>query len=147
MIIKHGAVLDEYVEKLSILVAGISDKEFAKIINDKNHWCNLFVNLEFPLGEIAINNLQTLALTGGIKPTITAITGKDGFIAQGLEGKCIIKMPFRDALLRMALLPKYRGQIVVDKKQLNTSIEDGHGIRKNRKGLGQAIRKIRRRLE
>lgn len=76
-------------------------------------WVDKVVVLEFPLGELAKDGLTTLALVGMGKNYETAgLTGKEGFNAQGLEGKVRVRKPLFNALMNMDLLPRGRGRIL-----------------------------------
>jgi len=76
-------------------------------------WVDRIVTLEFPLGELAKDALTTLALVGSEKPEPMGLTGKEGFNAQGLEGKVQIKKPLFNAAMNLRLvLPVHRGRIL-----------------------------------
>ena len=82
--------------------------------HDPDAWFRANCTLEFPLGEIARDSLTTLALLGRERPDPAPLTGKEGFNAQGHEGKIAIDKPLIGALLNMRdLLPEYRGRILV----------------------------------
>lgn len=77
-------------------------------------WFRKKVILEFPLGELAHDGLTTLALVGRERPDPVDLTGKEGFDAQGLEGKVQIETDLFCALMKLRdILPPYRGRIVV----------------------------------
>jgi len=76
-------------------------------------WYRRQVTLEFPLGELARDGLATIALVGFKKPEILPLTGKEGFAAQGLEGKAAIRKDLYMALMNIRdILPLYRGRII-----------------------------------
>lgn len=79
-------------------------------------WASQTVTLEFPMGELAGSGLKTMALLNGrVRPMdawVENITGKEGFAAQGLEGKVCVPMPLHVALVRLDLLPEHRGRII-----------------------------------
>jgi len=112
MIINHrnaGRIRDE-LSKLAESSAG-----WERNYSDASHWMHTMVILEVSLGELADNWIKTIALTGGRIPEIAPLTGREGFIAQGLEGKAVIRKSLLNALVNLDLLPKYRGQIVTPK--------------------------------
>jgi hypothetical protein len=83
-------------------------------------WVYRQVVLEFPTGELARNGLNTLALVGMAGRTgqyeTTALTGHEGFDAQGLEGKVRVRKPLFNALMNLRdLIPRRRGRIVVER--------------------------------
>ena len=76
-------------------------------------WFRRQVILEFPLGELYRDGLLTLALTGFDRPETLALTGKEGFNAQGLEGKVQVRKDLFLALMNLRdLLPEFRGRII-----------------------------------
>jgi hypothetical protein len=76
-------------------------------------WYRETVSLEFPLGELAKDGLTTLALVGTRTPEHGPLTGKEGFNAQGLEGKASVRKDLFSALMNMRdILPAQRGRIV-----------------------------------
>lgn len=76
-------------------------------------WVHTPVVLEVPLGELAEGGLKTLALTGGRRPEVVDLTGKEGFDAQGLEGKVRIQKDLFAALMNLRdLIAPYRGRIL-----------------------------------
>jgi hypothetical protein len=78
-------------------------------------WCYEEVTLEFPMGELCKDGLTTIALVGRERPEPTDLTGKEGFDAQGLEGKVQIRKPLFNALMNLRdLLPPFRGRIILD---------------------------------
>lgn len=84
-------------------------------LKDPDFWGNREVTLEYPMGEIAENFTKTLVLTNnGAKPDVVPLTGKEGFNAQGLEGKCQVRKPLVQALTALAMTSPFRGRIVVD---------------------------------
>ena len=78
-------------------------------------WFDAECTLEFPLGELADDGLKAIALAGIGKPVKPEpLTGKEGFNAQGLEGKVSVRKPLINALLNMRdLLPEHRGRIIL----------------------------------
>lgn len=110
MIITHKKGLREHLDKLSkepYLQIG------SKTPYDPEAWYNKPVWLEVPTGELAKDWLTTMALLGRAEPEHADLTGKEGFVAQGLEGKVRIRKPFINALVNMRdLIPEYRGRIV-----------------------------------
>lgn len=83
---------------------------------DNKGWYAQTVTLEFPIGELCKDGLTTIALIGFTHVQPTPLTGKEGFDAQGLEGKIQIKKPLINALLNLRdILPINRGRIVFDK--------------------------------
>lgn len=78
-----------------------------------DEWYRSKVWLEFPTGELAKDGLTTLALVGRANPEHAALTGDEGFNAQGLEGKVRIRKDLFGALMNLRdLLPQHRGRIV-----------------------------------
>lgn len=80
----------------------------------KKAWYRKKVMLEFPIGELAKGFLQSLALLGP-DPSyeIKKLTGKEGFIAQGLEGKVVVEKDLVSAMLKMKMvLPEHRGRVL-----------------------------------
>ena len=76
------------------------------------------VFLEVPLGEITENwALGLIANINGYR--VMAIDGHEGFSAQGLEGKVVIPMSYRDALLRSRMIVDNRYRITqrLDKRR------------------------------
>lgn len=83
----------------------------------KDYWFNRTVILEFPAGELFENHMKTLALVGLERPAALPLTGKEGFNAQGLEGKVQVKKPLLNALVNLRdLLPRYRDRIIMAKR-------------------------------
>ena len=79
-------------------------------------WIDTPVVLEFPVGEITESGLKTMALLGRNRYETTALTGKEGFAAQGLEGKIRVRKNLFTALMNMRdLLPLHRGRILAGK--------------------------------
>jgi len=83
-----------------------------KAINDPDHWLNMPVYLEFPLGELCKEGLYTLAIAGRQQPEILGIEESDRFNAQGLEGKGRIVKTLCSALTTTDLMPDWRWQII-----------------------------------
>lgn len=79
-----------------------------------DEWYRQRVCLEFPSGEAARDGLATLALIGTANYETTGLTGKEGFDAQGLEGKIVVRKDFFSALMNMRdILPVNRGRIIL----------------------------------
>jgi len=73
------------------------------------------VVMEVPLGELADGNLvKLLMLTQLGAPITAALTGNEGFAAQGLEGKARCRMYLGGALLLLdnGMIKPFRGRIV-----------------------------------
>ena len=87
-------------------------KTWNKAYADPKHWMMKEVTLEFPTGEIARDWLTTMALIGREKPEPVAITGKERFNAQGLEGKIQVRKPLINALANTDLMDPWRWRIV-----------------------------------
>ena len=88
--------------------------EWSRAKLPRPRWVDTPVYLEMPTGEIARDGLTTLALVGFAKPESLALTGKEGFNAQGLEGKVRVKKPLFNALMNMRdILAPGRGRIVL----------------------------------
>lgn len=82
---------------------------------DSKGWYAKSVMLEFPMGELCKDGLTTIALIGFTHVSPMPLTGKEGFVAQGLEGKIQINKPLINALLNLRdLLPTHRGRILLD---------------------------------
>lgn len=80
---------------------------------DPSKWYRQTVTLEVPTGELAKDGVTTMALKGHSVPVIVELTGKEGFNAQGLEGKVQIRKELFSALMNMRdLIAPYRGRIV-----------------------------------
>lgn len=78
-------------------------------------WVDQPVTLEFPLGELAVDWLRTLSLTGGRLFATEPLDGSEGFDAQGLEGKVQVERDLFGALLCLRdVLPRRRGRIVME---------------------------------
>jgi hypothetical protein len=76
-------------------------------------WYRRQVTLEFPLGELAKGWLNTFPLVGFQRPEVLPLDGKEGFSAQGLEGKAAVHKDLFMALMNMRdILPPYRGRII-----------------------------------
>lgn len=79
-----------------------------------SEWFDKPCTLEFPLGEIAQSDLHVIALVGRGPTDPVPLTGKEGFNAQGLEGKLQIVKPLINALFNLRdILPEHRGRIVL----------------------------------
>ena len=77
-------------------------------------WYRQKVTLEFPVGELCKDWLSKIALIGVQSPCITSLTGKEGFDAQGLEGKVTVEKDLFSALMNMRdILPANRGRILL----------------------------------
>lgn len=74
------------------------------------------VRLEMPLGEIATSMMGLLLQPYKDRIKIDSLTGKEGFNAQGLEGKCFIDLTFGQAIVLMKLVNEYRGRILLPRK-------------------------------
>jgi hypothetical protein len=95
--------------------------ELGKLAEDSKAWIesyddphskwNQSAKLEFPLGEIAIDGLRTIALLGIERPKPEPILASDRFNAQGLEGKISRTIPLREALIISDMLDSNRRQI------------------------------------
>ena len=71
--------------------------------------------LVLALGELAEDEMKTLALAGLHRPEVIQVPKNAGLNAQGLEGCCRIRKPLFDALMNLRdLVPQYRGYIVCD---------------------------------
>ena len=76
-------------------------------------WHQQLAWLEFPTGEAAQDGLTTLALIGRNYNETASRDGKEGFLAQGLEGKVCVQKPLFSPLMNLRdILPKRRGRIV-----------------------------------
>jgi len=75
-------------------------------------WYRRPVVLEFPMGEIAEEALKSIALIGRSEHWTEGLTGKEGFRAQGLEGKVLVIKDLFGALINMDLLLPHRGRIL-----------------------------------
>ena len=96
-----------------------------KSIYNLNDWFWKVCILELPVGEICEDELKTMALIGKNSYETLGITGREGFVCQGLEGKVCIQKPLFYALMNMRdLIPKYRGRII-------TRIEKKGGVMNN----------------
>lgn len=80
-----------------------------------DEWYRQRVRLEFPTGEVAKDGLTTMALVGlRGEYKAEALTGHEGFDAQGLEGKVVIEKELFSALMNLRdILPERRGRIVL----------------------------------
>lgn len=84
---------------------------------DPDAWYWKEVILEFPLGEMMSEQTLTLALVGkGGTYEIMDLTGKEGFDAQGLEGKVQVRKPLWNAVINLNLLPVNRGRVITKGK-------------------------------
>ena len=80
---------------------------------DSSKWYRQTVSLEVPTGELCEDGLKTIALRGRNPYTTADLTGNEGFNAQGLEGKVIIRKELFSALMNMRdLIAVNRGRIV-----------------------------------
>lgn len=70
--------------------------------------------LEFPLGEVMNPKISGYAWAWNMRKILKtkAITEKDRFEAQGLEGKVSVQIPLLSALLAWRELPEHRRQII-----------------------------------
>lgn len=76
-------------------------------------WYRQEVILEVPTGELTRDGLTTLALLGKRTYESARLTGKEGFDAQGLEGKVRIRKDLFGALMNLRdIIPLHRGRIV-----------------------------------
>jgi len=98
------------------------------IINHKNvgkTWDNLcksgsgaggnLVTLEAPLGELAKGDFvldMLFSQTDKDSIKTEALTGKEGFNAQGLEGKFSVRVPLAFGLMVLRRLPPFRGRVL-----------------------------------
>ena len=81
----------------------------------EKEWYRERVKLEFPLGEMCKDALNTLALTGKREVKVLPIKGDEKFNAHGIEGKGQVEMDLFSALMKMRdILPIWRGRILVD---------------------------------
>ena len=97
-----------------LLTALCNEPEFkigSKAEYDPSKWYRQTVTLEVATGELA--GLQSFALIGRSSYETLPLTGKEGFDAQGLEGKVAIRKELFSALMNMRdLISRYRGRIV-----------------------------------
>jgi hypothetical protein len=85
----------------------------SKVRYDPEDWYWKIVHLEVPTGELAEDTLKTIAIVGHGEIEHLPLTGKEGFNAQGLEGKVSIAKRLFNALMNMRdLIPERRGRIV-----------------------------------
>lgn len=85
----------------------------SKRVYDPDEWFWQTVSLEVPTGELAKDGLTTMALAGRRECKTAALDGKEGFNAQGLEGKVVIRKDLFGALMNLRdLIPISRGRIV-----------------------------------
>ena len=75
-------------------------------------WYRRPVILEFPMGEIAEEAMKSIALVARSEHWTEKLTGKEGFIAQGLEGKVLVVKDLFGALINMDLVLPFRGRIL-----------------------------------
>jgi hypothetical protein len=79
-----------------------------------DEWYRTQCRLEFPTGEAAKDGLTSMALIGQRSHSHESLTGKEGFDAQGLEGKVVVWKDLFTALMNLRdLLPERRGRIVL----------------------------------
>lgn len=91
---------------------------------DGNAWYAQEVTLEFPLGELCESGLKSLALVGRSPYVTVDLSGKEGFNAQGLEGKVQVRKPLSTAVLNLDLLAEYRGRVLVGNVAKNSFTEE-----------------------
>lgn len=81
-----------------------------------DEWYRQRVKLQFPTGEIAMDGLTTLALIGRNHYVTEGLDGKEGFDAQGLEGRVSVEKDLFSALMNLRdILKPGRGRIIVGK--------------------------------
>ncbi len=81
-----------------------------------DEWYRQRVRLQFPTGEAARDGLTTMALIGRNHHTTEGLDGKEGFNAQGLEGRVTVHKDLFSALMNLRdLLKPGRGRIVLGK--------------------------------
>ena len=77
-------------------------------------WVHQLVILEVPAGELCESGLKTMALKGRNEHAVCDLDGKEGFNAQGLEGKVRIRKDLFGAIMNLRdLIAPFRGRIVV----------------------------------
>jgi len=86
----------------------------SKVQEPPGVWFRREVVLEFPQGELCEGGLKTLALVGFERPTPLPLTGREGFVAQGLEGKVQVRKDLFYALLGLEMLPERRGRVLTN---------------------------------
>lgn len=106
-------------ENLPLLLRALEHEPYfkcgSKLPFKADAWYWMPVILEVATGELAEDGMKTLALVG-IRNSYQSepLTGKEGFNAQGLEGKICVRKPLFNALMNMRdLIPKGRGRIVI----------------------------------
>jgi hypothetical protein len=110
------AVIDH--KNMRPLLAAVSAEPFfqcgSRVPHNPDAWYWRPVVLEVPTGELAEDGMKTLALVGiGGNYETCALTGREGFAAQGLEGKVRIRKPLFNALMNLRdLIAANRGRIV-----------------------------------
>jgi hypothetical protein len=109
------AVIDH--KNIRPLLAAISAEPYFQcgvtVPYDPDAWYWRPVVLEVPAGELCKDGLTTLALVGRSEYETVALTGREGFAAQGLEGKVRIHKPLFNALMNLRdLIQVHRGRIV-----------------------------------
>ena len=99
-----------------ILDALTNEAEFqcgSKVEYDASKWYRQTVTLEVAAGELCKDGLTTMALVGRSPYVTEGLTGKEGFNAQGLEGKVVIRKELFGALMNMRdLVTANRGRII-----------------------------------
>lgn len=112
-VINHGNLLEvlDYMEAQ----IGTDCASVNRFFEQRDHVLFRIVTLEFPTGELAKDFLSRMALVGRSCPRPVALTGKEGFDAQGLEGKVQARMELWAAITKLRdILPAGRGRIVVE---------------------------------
>jgi hypothetical protein len=110
------AVIDH--KNIGPLLAAVSAEPYfqcgVSVLYNPDAWYWRPVILEVPTGELAEDGMKTLALVGvGGNYETCALTGREGFAAQGLEGKVRIRKPLFNALMNLRdLIMAHRGRIV-----------------------------------
>lgn len=103
----YDAVLDKYIRNHPSMQPGGGH------LLPQPAWFHEDAILEVPTGELARDGLTTMALVGRSRPEPAALTGDEGFNAQGLEGKVRIRKPLLNALLNLDIIPRHRGRVIV----------------------------------
>ncbi|GEM_PF-2699374 len=109
----------------------------------KDAWFYREAILEVPLGELAQGGLNTMALVGRSPYTTAPLTGKEGFNAQGLEGKALIRKPLFNALMNMRdLIGVHRGRIItrrLDEYAAGQKVDRNPGKRRRWSQMGADV--------